>query len=81
MVLSKVSFTASNVKELLVFFVMVKQTPSTETLSPIFLSFEKLNLANCRSRRVFPKNVPKPVPVLSISFFDLDFIYGSPKIS
>ena len=41
MVLSKVSFTASNVKELLVFFVMVKQTPSTETLSPTFLSLAK----------------------------------------
>ena len=42
-VLSKVSLTASKVKVSLVFFVTVKQTPSTETLSPIFLSFEKLS--------------------------------------
>ena len=28
-----------------------------------------------------PRKVPSPVPELDITSFDLDFIYGSPKIS
>ena len=38
----------------------------------------KINFAPCLSKRVFPRKVPKPSPDLSLIFFDLDLIYGSP---
>ncbi len=43
--------------------------------------FEKCNLANCLSKSVLPRKVPKPVPALDKTDFDFDLIYGSPIIS
>ena len=48
---------------------------------PKLLSFEKDKRADFLSKRVLPKKVPNPVPVLEETSFDLDLMYGSPRIS
>ena len=47
---------------------------------PNLLLFEKCNLANCLSKSVLPRKVPKPVPALDKTDFDFEniLIYGSP---
>ena len=47
---------------------------------PNFSLLLNFKLAPFLSKRVFPRNVPRPVPDFDDISWDLDLIYGSPRI-
>ena len=50
------------------------------TMAPPCSKFENVSVAFFLSRRVFPINVPSPIPAFELKSFVLDVIYGCPII-